>query len=135
MKKIKDDKKQQELILKLGMYEQQIQQVQQQLEAIEHGIVELDSLNTELDEIKGSEGKEIMAQIGRGIFIKSKILSDELIVDVGGKNFVKKTVPETQELINKQLEKLEEAKESLNNSIIEISNKAEELVEEFKGKD
>ena len=84
------DEAQQELMFKLSMFEQQIQQIQQQLQAVEQGVAELTSLNLGLEEIVGSEGKEIMAPIGRGIFVKAKLLSEELIVDVGGKNFVKK---------------------------------------------
>ena len=124
---------QQELIFKLSMFEQQIQQMQQQIQAVEQNILELQNLSEGLNEIKGSKDKNIKAMIGRGIFIESKITSEDLLVDVGGRNFVRKKIPETQELINEQVEKLKEAKESLNNSIEEISNEAEKLVGEFKG--
>ena len=44
---------QQELIMKLSMFEQQIQQIQQQLQAVEQALAELNSLNLGLDELIG----------------------------------------------------------------------------------
>ena len=119
------DDKQQELMYKLAMFEQQIQQLQQQLQAVEQGIVELGNLNFGLDELEGGKGKEIMSPIGQGIFAKTKLLSEDLIVDVGGKNFVKKTIPETKDLIENQIKKLDEIKKDLQNSINEIGKEFE----------
>jgi len=118
------EKNQQELIFKLSMYEQQIQQLQQQLQAVENAIVEAESLNPELDDLKGAKDKEIFASIGKGIFIKSKIASEDLIVDVGGKNFVQKSIPQTQELIKEQVEKLRSIK-------IELEEQLEGFSEEL----
>ena len=115
------EKNQQELIFKLSMFEQQIQQLQQQLQAVEQGIVEISSLNIGLDELKGSKGKEILAPIGRGIFAKTKLLSEELTVDVGGGNFVKKSIPETKKIIEKQINKLEDVKKDLNSNLEKVS--------------
>ena len=113
---------QEELMYKLSVYEQQIQQVQQQLEAVEQAIIEMNSLALGFDELIGSKGKEILAPIGRGIFVKTKLDSEELTVDVGGKNFVKKSIPETKKLIIDQVEKLEEVKTELNKNLEEINN-------------
>jgi len=120
----------QEFLFKLSMFEQQIGQMQQQINAVEEGIVELDSLNIGLSEINNSEGKEILAPVGRGIFIKSKITSENLIVDVGGRNFVKKSVSETQEIIKKQIEKLEEIKKELAKGLEDIGKEAEKIIGE-----
>jgi len=122
------EKNQQELMYKLSAYEQQIQQLQQQLQAIEQAIVEMDSLNLGLDELVGSEGKEILAQIGRGIFAKTKLFSEELIVDIGGKNFVKKSIPDTKKIIEEQIEKLEDVKKELEDNLEKIN---EELTKTF----
>ena len=120
----------QEFLFKLSMFEQQIGQMQQQINAVEEGIVELDSLNIGLNEINNSEGKEILAAVGRGIFIKSKITSENLVVDVGGRNFVKKSVSETKEIIKKQIEKLEEIKKELAKGLEEIGREAEKIIGE-----
>lgn len=122
------NKSREELMIKFQMYEQQIKQVQQQLEAIEQAIIEMNSLNLGLDELKGAKDKEILASVGKGIFIKAKILSEELTVDVGGKNFVKKDISSTKKLIEEQIKKLEEVKKDLEGSL-EKTN--EELTKSF----
>ena len=116
------DKNQQELMFKFQMFEQQIQQIQQQLQAVEQAIVEMNSLNLGLDELVGAEGKEIMAPIGRGIFVKAKLLSEELTVDIGDKNLVKKSIADTKNLIQGQIDKLKEAQKSLEKSMDEINS-------------
>ena len=124
----KNQQKQQEIMFKLSMFEQQIQQLQQQLQAVEKGIVELNSLNLGLDELVGKEGKEIFAWIGKGIFAKAKLISEDLIVDVGDKNLVKKTIPETQNLIKDQIGKLEEVKVELNKNLDATSSELKGLI-------
>ncbi|MAG78978.1 prefoldin subunit alpha [Candidatus Pacearchaeota archaeon] len=119
---------QQELIFKLSMFEQQIQQLQQQLQAVEQSMVEMNSLNLGLDEIKGAKGKEIFAQIGRGIFAKTKLLSEDLTVDIGGKNLVKKTVPETKKLIEEQINKLKDVQGNLNSNMDQISGELQKTL-------
>ena len=122
------EKNQQEFIFKLSMFEQQIQQIQKQLQAIEQGIIELSSLNFGLDELKKGVNKEIFASIGRGIFVRAKILSEDLTVDVGGKNFVQKSIPQTKELIEEQIKKLEEIKKELENNLEEISKELDKTM-------
>jgi prefoldin alpha subunit len=112
------------------MFEQQMNQLQQQLQAVEQGILELGTLNIGLKELENGEGKEIFAPVGRGIFAKAKLISNDLVVDIGNKNFVKKNIPETQNIIKKQIEKLENAKEELNMGLEMMSNEAEKIISE-----
>ena len=123
---------QQELMFKLQMFEQQAQQIQQQLQAVEQAMVEMKSLNLGLDELKGAEGKEIMAPIGRGIFAKTKLLSEELTVDIGGKNFVNKSIPDTKKLIEGQIKKLEDVKKDLDNNLEELGKELEGVMSSGK---
>ena len=122
------ENEQQELLFKLSVFEQQIRQLQQQINSIDEGMVELESLYVGLDEMKNSQGKESFSPIGRGIFVKSKITSEDLLVDVGGRNFVKKSVEETRNMIKKQIEKLDEIRKDLNNNLFEIGKEAEKLI-------
>ena len=125
----KNQQEQQEIMFKLSMFEQQIQQLQQQLQAVEKGIVELNSLNLGLDELVGKEGKEIFASSGKGIFAKAKLISEDLIVDIGDKNLVKKTIPETQKLVKNQIKKLEEVKKELNKNLEITGNELQGLIQ------
>lgn len=129
-----DGKKQQELMFKLSMFEQQIQQLQHQIQAVEQGVVELSNLNFGLGDLKGSEGKEVMTSIGKGIFTKTKLISEDLIVDVGGKNFVKKSISETQQLLQKQIKKLEEIKKELEDSLEKVVLELQKVYSEGKSK-
>ena len=129
------EKEQQEFMVKLNMFEQQIKHLQEQLQAVEQAIVEMSSLSIGLDELIGSEDKEILAQIGRGIFVKAKILSEELTVDVGGKNFIKKTIPETKKTIEEQIKKLEEVKKELEDNLEKLSRELMKVYMEEQGKD
>jgi prefoldin alpha subunit len=128
----KTEQEQQELIYKFSMYERQIREMQQQIEAIEKGIADLDVLNTGLEELKGSVGKEIYAQLGKGIFINAKINSENLNVDIGNGNFVKKSIPETQKLIGEQTKKLEMIKKELEQSLIEIEEELTGMMSELE---
>ncbi len=130
----KPNENQQEMMFKLSMFEQQIQQLQQQLQAVEQGIFEMTSLSEGLGELVGSEGKEILAPIGRGIFLKTKLLSEDLTVDIGGKTFVKKTIGEAQEMIKEQLKKLDEVKKELNDNLEKVGEEMQKVMGEAREK-
>lgn len=107
------DKNQQEIMYQLAMLEQQIQHLQQQLQAVEESNLDLNTLLLALDDLKGSVGKEVMAPLGRGIFVKTKLLSEDLVVDIGGRNLVGKSITDTKKIISEQIEKLNQIKKEL----------------------
>jgi len=129
-----NEQEQQELFYKFSMFERQIQEIQQQIEAVERGIVDLNSLNFGLDELTNSTGKEIFAPFGKGIFVKAKLLSEELNVDIGGGNFVKKSIPETKELIEEQIEKLGKIKTELENNLEQLGKELTDMMNEIQNK-
>lgn len=117
-----------EIMYKLAVFEQQMQQIQQQLQLIEQAIVDLTSLDKDIDNLKGKKEQEILAPISSGIFVKAKLISEELIVDIGKQNFIKKSIPETKITIQEQIKKLEEVKEQLTHSLDEINREANEIL-------
>ena len=132
--KQEEQQAQQELLYKLSMFDQHIKQINQQLQLIEKNILDLNSLDSGMGEIKGSVGKEILGQLGRGIFVKTKLISEELIVDVGNKNFVKKSITDTKKIIKEQIEKLRQIEKELKNKIKEINGEVAGLVLEAQKK-
>ena len=128
----KKEKNQQELIFKFQMLEQQIQGIRQQMQAIENAVIEMESLNINLEELKGKKDTEIRASIGKGIFVKAKLLSEELLVDVGGKNLVVKSISDTQKIISKQVKKLEEVKKELEKTMEEINKDLTKTMLEYQ---
>lgn len=122
----------QELTFKFQILEQQIMAIQQQLQAVEQALVDISSLNLGLDEIK--KDKEILAPIGKGIFAKAKLISENLTVDIGGKNYVKKSIPETKDLIQEQITKLEGVKEDLQGELEKINEEITKVMVEHQKK-
>jgi prefoldin alpha subunit len=116
----------------LSLFEQQTQQIQQQLELLEQGIIELTTLNSSLDELIGKKDKEILANIGNGLFVKAKLISEDLIVDIGGKNFIKKDIPKTKDMISEQIKRLNDLREQLTHSLDEINNQIGEIIMDFQ---
>jgi prefoldin alpha subunit len=112
---------QEQLTAQFRMFEQQIRMIQEQQQAVEQAIVELGTLNLELDDLIGKKDNDIMAPIGRGIYASAKLTSEELLVDIGNKNFVKKSIPETKKILQEQLKKLEKVKEELNGELEKIN--------------
>ena len=105
-----------ELTQKFQMFEQQIMQLQQQLQAVEQAILEVSGINLALNELVGKTGEEIMAPVGKGIFVKAKLLSEEILMDVGSKS-----IPETKKIIEEQSGKLVEMKGQLEGELDNIN--------------
>lgn len=105
---------QQEKMLRLNMLEQDARQLEQQILMIEQQILELQILTTTLDEVeKAKEKDEMLAPIGKNIFVKTELLSKELLVNVGAKTLVKKSIPETKKLIEKDIANLSKLKDTI----------------------
>ena len=98
------EKKAQELYMEFKMVEQHIKQMQAQLEAITHQIMELRSTSSSLDEFKKIDaGKEIFVPLSSGIFAKASVKdTSELLVNVGANTVVKKDVDSAKKLIQNQ---------------------------------
>lgn len=125
-----DQQKQQEMMQKLQMYDQHMQQLKKQFQAVEQGIKEVTQISSGLEELKGSEGKEILAPIGRGIYAKVKLISEDLIVDIGEGNMIKKSIDDTKNIISEQVEKLEDVKKDLNSNMGQIQQELQKMLTE-----
>tara|TARA_Y100000310_G_scaffold325935_1_gene390176 strand:+ start:2674 stop:3078 length:405 start_codon:yes stop_codon:yes gene_type:complete len=124
----------QQQIMQIQMFEQEAQQLNQQLQLIEQNVSEMQDLELSLDEIEKKENNEILANLGKGIYIPVEIKDKKLIVEVGNKNFIKKTIPEAKDIIKEQLVKLISAKsqisERLNSLQSEISGMMQNMEKE-----
>ena len=108
------EQEQQEKMIRMSMLEQDAKQIEQQLMMIEQQIVELQNLKVSLDEIeKAKENDEILASIGKNIFIKTALLSKELLIHVGAKTAVKKSIAETQKIVDKEISQISEVREQM----------------------
>ena len=128
------DKEQQELMMKFSMFEQQIKNLQEQMQAVEKANLDLESIKLGLEEIRTGKNKELLAPIGRGIYVKTKLISDELTVDIGDKKFVAKDIDSTKELIDTQLKKLSDVKKQLDESMKNINQELTQTMMESQKK-
>ena len=122
----------QQQIMQMQMFEQEAQQLNQQLQLIEQNISEMQDLELSLDEIDKKENNEILANLGKGIYIPVEIKDKKLIVEVGNKNFVKKTISETKDIIKEQLIKLVGAKSQISERLESLQSEIETLMKNFE---
>ena len=122
----------QEKILQMQIIEQEFNQFSQQLELIEQNILEMQELRRSLAEVDKDESKEILASLGRGIYIPVEIKDKKLIVEIGKKNLIKKTIPETINLIEEQITKLGIGKESIRRKLEDLQAEIENIANEDK---
>ena len=124
----------QEDLHRLSVFEQQSNQLQKQIEMIQKTAQEIASLSDELEGLKGKKDSEIFAHIGRGVYAKAKLLSEDLVVDIGGKKFVKKDIDSTKELIQGQVKKLQDAEKEVNKNLEDMQKEMMEIISRsFKG--
>ncbi|MFH1849744.1 MAG: prefoldin subunit alpha [archaeon] len=105
----------QERHMELQMLDQHAKQIQKQIETVDTQMGELLSVKQGLDELSAIKaGSETLVPISPGIFVKG-IIKDakKLIVNVGGNVAVKKTIPETQQLLEKQAQSIHDVRNQL----------------------
>jgi prefoldin alpha subunit len=122
----------QELVYKLSLMQHQIQQFQQKLQTVEQNIIDLSSLSLGLDGLINGNNKEVLAQIGGGIFAKTKLLSEDLIVNIGGGNLLKKSIPDTKKLIEEQIEKLDAVRQELSENLNNLGSEFEKMIKDVQ---
>ena len=115
------EQEQHEKMIRLNMLEQDAKQIEQQ-------IAELQNLKIALGEIeKAKEKDEILASLGKNIFVKMALLSKDLLVNVGAKTVVKKSIPETKKLVENDIAKLSELKDKI---AVEFQGIVQELIKD-----
>lgn len=122
--------RQEELFFKMNLFEQHLKQIRAQLDAVENGIIELNKLSEGLAGIKGKTGEEILAPMGKGVYVKAKLLSEKLIVDIGNKTLLEKDIDWTNKTIAEQIEKLNEAKIELEQTFERMGAEMNSLIQE-----
>jgi len=93
-------------ILQIQMIEQESNQLNQQLQLIDQNISDLQEIELSLDEIEKNQDKEILSNLGKGIYIPVHVKEKMMIIEVGNKHFIKKSIPQTKDVIEEQIKKL-----------------------------
>lgn len=121
-----------EYVLQLGMLEQQAREIQQQVALVNQKINELNVLKISLGKLHETNEKEFLAPLGEGVFVKAKLEDKELFVNVGSKIMVKKSIKETESIIDKQNTQLEGLRKELEQGIENLNIELQSIVEKAR---
>jgi prefoldin alpha subunit len=114
------------------MLSQEAEKLQQHIQAIEQQANELNLVRQSLEEIKDKKSGEILANLGKGIFIKTDLKSNDIIVNVGANVFVNKSAQEGLDIIDNQLKQLGLGKADIFDSVEEIQEEVRKTILDSK---
>ncbi len=83
---------------------------EQQLRFVSEQIASLNEFKENLKELDKNTEREILAPLGRGVFVKSELKEKKLFVDVGAGVVLRKTPLEVGKIIDEQIGKFQEAR-------------------------
>ena len=121
-----------ELLIKLSMLEEQAKEISEKIRAIDNQINEMEALKLSLIKMEKSKGKEMLAPVGRGIFLKTEVKDEKVFVNVGSRILVKKSFSEAAEIVDGQISELNGIKVELMGNLNEINENLTSLIEEAK---
>jgi prefoldin alpha subunit len=128
-----DEKQAQRDMLELNVMDMQLRQLEQQSIMAEQQIIEQQSLILSLDEFKSAKkGQEMLFPFSREIFVKGRLESLDLLVNVGSKHLVKKNIDETKKLVEGQMKKLLEVNEMIRSQMEKIMRRINELEQKLR---
>jgi len=113
------------------MIQEEASQLEKQIEIIDQQANELMQISKSLEDLwKKEETPEFLANLGKGIFVKSKAIEKELFVNIGKGVVIKKTPKETVEIIKNQLRKVSETREEFIVRINELQCEMQNIIQE-----
>ena len=119
-----------EVILKIQQLQEQGKIVEEKLQIIDQQASELSGFGISLGELEKNKSKEMLASLGKGVFIKSNIVENKLFVEVGSGVFVRKGVADAKKIVEDQSKKINEMRMQLLAERKSIVESAQELMEE-----
>jgi prefoldin alpha subunit len=122
-------------LYQLAMLEQEANKFQEQMQLLDQQILEIQSIQRCLDELEHSKEKEIYANLGKNIFIKTELKEKNLLVDVGNKTFVRKSISDTSKIVDEQVYKIAEAKGKIVEKLQELQQEMEKIIVEAEKAD
>ncbi|MEM1577444.1 MAG: prefoldin subunit alpha [Candidatus Pacearchaeota archaeon] len=112
--------------LKLLLLDQELRKIEEQYKMIDQSILEITNIKINLDEMKYNKEKEILANVGEGIFVKAEIKDkDKVFVNLGQGIVIETTIDEAKEILEKRIDELYFSKSLL-------ANEAEKILNEIK---
>ncbi len=119
----------QEKILEYRLLFQELQKLQENIEALEQHLEELKKIQTNLESIsETSANTETLIPLGSGLFLKGQILdTQKVIMNVGSSICVEKTIKEAGETVQKQFDEIETVLGQLEEQAEQLATNLENL--------
>ena len=123
----------QELIIQANFLEQQARELEGNLQIIDNQISELGQFLKDLDFLMNIKNEEILASVGKGVYIKAGMKKIErLFVEVGAGVVVQKSPKDTIEVIKNQIPRLKEARFQINAQLEIYREKLGEILDNVR---
>lgn len=125
---MEDQQKLEEMVNELNLYKNQAEVLQQQIEALQSSIAEIEILESTLVDVKDKDSLETLVPVGAGSFMNAEIKkTDEIIMSVGAGVAISKTLDEAKETITSQKEELKENLDKMMTNLQKISQVVAQL--------
>ena len=137
---MEDHQRLEEMVNELNMYKAQAELLQQQVEAIQASLTEIEILELTLEDIKDKKSLETMVPVGAGSFMNAEIKkTDEVIMSVGAGVAIKKSAEEAKKTLasqkdelNDSLDKMMSNLQKISQIVAQLSPQAEELMKKVQ---
>lgn len=131
---VKEQKELEQKILELNAFEFQLNELEQYHALVEKQITELKILENSLEKLKNIKtGTDMFSPLGQDVFLSSKLKENEkVLINIGSKIFVKKSIEEAKKGIQAKIENLEQVYKELTEKIEETISKLLQLEKEIK---
>lgn len=120
------------VVEKIQSFYSEANALEERLMFIDEQLRELDSFKKQLGLLDNIQNNEILASVGKGIFMKSVIQKSEFFIDVGAGVVLPKTCSEIISTIEQQIGKLGEMRQQSLAYFLEINKELEALVQNAK---
>jgi len=121
-------------LFSLQLIQQHAEELQKRLQLFSQQALEMQRLDESLDNFSNIKGTEqIFSQLGPGVFVEANLNdSKSLLVNIGSEIAVKKTIPETKELIQEQIKEINNSIENTEEQLQKIAIHAQSIQEELQ---
>lgn len=121
----------QKISIKLEQLNRQAQEFEEKINIVEQQLLELLKFEKSLKDLESSEEKEILAPLGKGVFIEADMKKTKMFVEVGSGIFVKKNLEESKKIAEHQIKKLREIKNHLSVQRENLNQNMKKILEEI----
>jgi prefoldin alpha subunit len=122
----------QNYIIQLSMIQEEGKKLEEQLNIVDSQIKEFYSLKESLDSLKDIKDNKFLSSLGRGVFVESKVNSNEFFVNVGNNVVLRKSSEETKEIIDKQIKELNNIKSQILATIENLNLELQNIIEQAR---